>query len=86
MYVTAGAEGWQWKQEGDKKRGEAVAIEASTGKVHWRSNEQFGSSCPVLVGTSLALGDGFPFYGLTVASAVLVTVRLWTWRKQRARA
>src|SRR5439155_12409538 len=36
LYFTAGAGAWQWKQEGDKKRGEAVAIDATTGKVLWR--------------------------------------------------
>ena len=32
MYFTAGAGEWQWKQEGDKKRGEIVAIDAASGK------------------------------------------------------
>ncbi|MCX7590551.1 MAG: PQQ-like beta-propeller repeat protein, partial [Kiritimatiellae bacterium] len=57
MYFTAGAEAWQWKQEGNKKRGEAVAIEAATGKVLWRSDEFFGSCCPVLAGDRLLLND-----------------------------
>lgn len=59
MYFTAGAGEWQWKQEGDKRRGEVVAIEAATGKVLWRSNEIFGASYPVLDGDRLLLnGDG----------------------------
>ena len=59
MYFTAGAEEWQWKQEGDKKRGEVVAIEPKTGKVRWRSNDLFGTSCPVLEGDRLLLnGQG----------------------------
>jgi outer membrane protein assembly factor BamB len=59
MYFTAGAEAWQWKQEGDKKRGEVVAIEAKTGKVLWRSHDIFGATYPVLVDDRLFLnGDG----------------------------
>lgn len=59
MYFTAGAGAWQWKQEGDKKRGEVVAIDAKSGKVLWRSNDIFGESCPVLDGDRLFLnGDG----------------------------
>ncbi|MSQ93830.1 MAG: hypothetical protein EXR98_04655 [Gemmataceae bacterium] len=59
MYFTAGAGAWQWKQEGDKKRGEAVAIDARSGKVLWRSNELFGTSYPVLDGDRLFLnGEG----------------------------
>lgn len=59
MYFTAGAGAWQWKQEGDKKRGEAVAIDAKSGKVLWRSHDVFGESCPVLSGDRLFLnGDG----------------------------
>ena len=46
MYFTAGSGAWQWKQEGDKQRGEAVAIEAATGKVLWRSSERFGADLP----------------------------------------
>ncbi|MGQ9662073.1 MAG: outer membrane protein assembly factor BamB family protein [Kiritimatiellia bacterium] len=57
MYFTAGAQAWQWKEEGDKQRGEAVAIEAATGKVLWRSNEIFGSTYPVLAGDLLLLND-----------------------------
>lgn len=57
MYFTAGAEAWQWKQEGDKQRGETVAIDPRTGKVLWRSNERFGLSCPVLAQDRLLLND-----------------------------
>jgi outer membrane protein assembly factor BamB len=57
MYFTAGAGEWQWKQEGDKKRGETVAIEARTGKVLWRTFERFGTSYPVLAGERLLLND-----------------------------
>lgn len=57
MYFTAGAGTWQWKQEGDKKRGEFVAIEAKTGKVLRRSNELFGSTYPVLAGDRLFLNE-----------------------------
>ncbi len=42
MYFTAGAQAWQWKQEGNTKRGEDVAVDPATGNVHWRSNEVFG--------------------------------------------
>ena len=44
MYFTAGAEAWQWKPEGDRKRGECVAIDAATGKVRWRTNDVFGET------------------------------------------
>jgi outer membrane protein assembly factor BamB len=58
MYFTAGAGAWQWKQEGDKQRGETVAIEATTGKVKWRSADRFGATYPVLAGHRLLLnGD-----------------------------
>jgi outer membrane protein assembly factor BamB len=58
LYFTAGAGAWQWKQEGDRQRGEAVAIEAATGKVLWRTGELFGESYPVLTGDRLLLnGD-----------------------------
>ncbi|MBI3822779.1 MAG: PQQ-binding-like beta-propeller repeat protein, partial [Planctomycetes bacterium] len=59
MYFTAGAGAWQWKQEGDKKRGEVVAIDANNGKVLWRSHDIFGATYPVLEGNRLFLnGDG----------------------------
>lgn len=59
MYFTAGADAWQWKQEGDKKRGEVVAIEAKSGKVLWRSSDIFGATYPVLANDRLFLnGDG----------------------------
>src|SRR4029077_17321458 len=57
MYYTAGAGTWQWKQEGDKKRGEFVAIDAKTGKVLRRSNEIFGTTSPVLAGDRLFLSE-----------------------------
>lgn len=59
MYFTAGAGSWQWKQEGDKKRGEVVALDASSGNVLWRSHDLFGATYPVLEGDRLFLnGDG----------------------------
>lgn len=57
MYYTAGAGTWQWKQEGDKQRGEFVAIDARSGKVLMRSHEQFGTSYPVLAGDRLLLNQ-----------------------------
>jgi outer membrane protein assembly factor BamB len=57
MYFTAGAGLWQWKQEGEKKRGELVAIDARTGKVLRRTHEQFGVSYPVLAGGRLLLNE-----------------------------
>jgi len=58
MYFTAGAGAWQWKQEGDKKRGEVVAVDAASGKILWRSHELFGATYPVLDGERLFLnGD-----------------------------
>ena len=59
MYFTAGAEAWNWRQEGSKQRGETVAIEARTGKVLWRTHELFGASYPVLAqGKLLLSADG----------------------------
>jgi outer membrane protein assembly factor BamB len=59
MYFTAGEGAWQWKQEGNKKRGEVVAVDAKSGKVLWRSHETFGASYPVLQGDRLFLNaDG----------------------------
>lgn len=57
MYFTAGAEAWQWKQEGDNKRGEVVAIDAKNGTVLWRSNDLFGATYPVLEGERLFLNS-----------------------------
>jgi outer membrane protein assembly factor BamB len=57
LYYTAGAGSWQWKQEGEKQRGEFVAIEAESGKVHHRSGERFGTSYPVLAGERLFLSE-----------------------------
>lgn len=58
MYFTAGAGAWQWKQEGNRKRGETAAIDAATGKVLWRTHELFGESYPVLAGDRLFLNSG----------------------------
>jgi outer membrane protein assembly factor BamB len=58
MYFTAGAQAWQWKQEGDRKRGETVAIEADTGKVLWRTHDLFGETYPVLAEGRLFLNSG----------------------------
>jgi len=57
MYFTAGAGEWQWRREGEKQRGETVAIEARTGKVKWRSHELFGESYPVLAAGKLLLSS-----------------------------
>jgi outer membrane protein assembly factor BamB len=57
MFFTAGAQEWLWKQEGDKQRGETVAIDAATGNVRWRSNENFGTTYPVLAGDKLLLNE-----------------------------
>jgi outer membrane protein assembly factor BamB len=57
VYFTAGTEAWGWKPEGDRKRGEAAAIDAKTGSVLWRSNEVFGSASPVLAGGGLLLQE-----------------------------
>jgi len=57
MYYTAGSGTWQWKQEGDKKRGEFVAIDPESGKVIFRTNEVFGTSYPVLANDRLLLNE-----------------------------
>ena len=57
LYYTAGSGAWQWKQEGDKKRGEFVAIDPSTGKVLFRTHEVFGTSYPVLANDRLLLNE-----------------------------
>jgi outer membrane protein assembly factor BamB len=57
MYFTAGAEAWQWKQEGDTKRGEVVALDAKTGAVRWRTHDVFGATYPVLEGDRLFLNS-----------------------------
>ena len=49
MYFTAGVGDYKL-EKGEKKGGEAVAIEAKTGKLLWRSTDPFGSTYPVLVG------------------------------------
>lgn len=58
MYFTAGAGDYKLTQ-GEKKGGEAVAIEAKTGKVLWRSTDPFGSTYPVLAGDRLLLNEYF---------------------------
>lgn len=57
VVFTAGNEAWQWKSDAGRKRGEAVAIDARTGDVLWRSNEVFGSTGPVLIGDKLLLNE-----------------------------
>jgi outer membrane protein assembly factor BamB len=57
MYYTAGSGTWQWKQEGDKKRGEFVVIDPASGKVLFRTNEVFGTSYPVLANDRLLLNE-----------------------------
>ena len=58
MYFTAGAGDYKLRP-GEKKGGEAVAIEAQTGKVLWRSTDPFGSTYPVLAGDRLLLNEYF---------------------------
>jgi len=58
MYFTAGAGDYKLRP-GEKKGGEAAAIEASTGKVLWRSADPFGSTYPVLAGDRLFLNEYF---------------------------
>jgi outer membrane protein assembly factor BamB len=58
MYFTAGVGDYKLEKE-EKKGGEAVAIEANSGKVLWRSTDPFGSTCPVLVGDRLLLNEYF---------------------------
>ena len=56
MYFTAGVGDYKL-EKGEKKGGEAVAIEAKSGKVLWRSTDPFGSTSPVLVGDRLLLNE-----------------------------
>jgi outer membrane protein assembly factor BamB len=58
MYFTAGVGDYKL-EKGEKKGGEAVAIEAKTGKVLWRSTDPFGSTYPVLAGDRLLLNEYF---------------------------
>lgn len=55
MYFTAGAQKWQWQREGERERGETVALDAATGEVRWRTHEIFGETYPVLAGERLLL-------------------------------
>jgi len=75
MYYTAGAGAWQWKQEGDKKRGEYVAIDAASGKVLQRSHEMFGTSYPVLAGDRLFLNEDSGLKCISTADGQLVWQR-----------
>lgn len=68
MYYTAGSEQWRWKPADEtRQRGESLAIEASTGKVLWRTHELFGSATPSLDKNDtilmLEIGDG-PMSGI----------------------
>ncbi|HOX08775.1 MAG TPA: PQQ-binding-like beta-propeller repeat protein, partial [Planctomycetota bacterium] len=47
-YTTGGL--WDSRLTGDQKLGETVAIEASSGKVLWKTNEYWGNGYPVLAG------------------------------------
>lgn len=47
VYFTAGNEAWGWQPEGDRKRGETLAIDVADGRILWRNNEIFGSSYPL---------------------------------------
>ena len=58
MYFTVGVGDYKLSQ-GEKKGGEAVAIEAKTGKVLWRCTDPFGSTYPVLAGDRLLLNEYF---------------------------
>lgn len=58
MYFTAGVGDYKLAK-GEQKGGEAVAIEANSGKVLWRSTDPFGSTCPVLIGDRLLLNEYF---------------------------
>jgi len=74
MYYSAGAGSWQWKQEGDKQRGQAVAIDAATGKVLWKLDDHFGRSYPVLAGERLLL-NGDQLHCLTARDGKLLWQR-----------
>jgi outer membrane protein assembly factor BamB len=57
FYFSAGREKWGWKPKGDMKRGEAVAIEAGSGKVLWRNSEVFGTGHAFMRGNQLFLQE-----------------------------
>ncbi len=58
MYFTAGVGDYKLGP-GDKKGGEAVAIESRTGKALWRSTDPFASISPILMGNRLLLNEYF---------------------------
>jgi len=57
FYFTSGREKWGWKPQGKLKRGEAVAIEAKTGRVLWRNDEVFGTGHAFVRGNQLFLQE-----------------------------
>ncbi len=57
LYFCSGREKWGWKPSGELKRGEALAIEAKTGKVLWRSDEVFGTGVAFFSGGRLFLQE-----------------------------
>ena len=71
MYFTAGAEKWGWKAEGDRQRGQTLAIDARDGKVLWKTNELFATCPPALFGGDklfmIEFGDG-PMCGVRAVS------------------
>jgi outer membrane protein assembly factor BamB len=58
LYFSAGVGDYKLRPE-DKKGGEAAAIEASSGRVLWRSSDPFASHHPVLAGDRLLLTEYF---------------------------
>ena len=72
MYFTAGAQKWGWKAQGDRQRGQTLAIDAKDGKVLWRTNELFATCAPALFGGDklflIEFGDG-PMCGVRAVSA-----------------
>ena len=58
MYFTAGVGDYKLKP-GEKKGGEAVALDAKTGTPVWRSTDPFASIHPVLAGDRLLLNEYF---------------------------
>jgi outer membrane protein assembly factor BamB len=60
VYYSAGIRANEWKPDGERQRGETVAIDARTGGVLWRTGEAFitsWASCPVLTGDRLLLSE-----------------------------
>jgi outer membrane protein assembly factor BamB len=58
LYFTAGAGDYKL-QPGERKGGEAAAIDAASGKVLWRSTDPYASLHPVLAGDRLLLNEYF---------------------------